>query len=87
MTIDLSTYTFCEPTHAGPLAPWCIRKMSPLGRKRGGGVDTTSLCGRVKPTDVGGFGGSDLTHSLGQDDLEAEFTCRKCLAKLREIGE
>jgi hypothetical protein len=82
--IDLSTYTFCEPSFAGPRAPWCIRKLTAIGKKLGGGVDTPSLCGRVKPTAVGGPGGWDLTHTLGEADLEAEFTCKKCVAKLRE---
>lgn len=85
MTIDLSTYSFCEPTHAGPLAPWCIRKLSRNGRKVGGGVDTYSLCGRVKPCDVGGSGGWDLPNALVADYLDDKIACRKCLAKLREL--
>lgn len=84
--IDLSAYTFCEPSFAGPRAPWCIRKLSRNGKRLGGGVDTSSLCGRVKPCDIGGTGGWDLPNQLGEQDLEAEFTCRKCLAKLREMG-
>lgn len=42
-------WSYCEPSVAGPLAPWCIRRLTEAGRKLGGGIDTPSLCGRVKP--------------------------------------
>lgn len=42
-------YSFCEPVVAAPLAKWCIRKLTDVGHKFGGGVDTPSLCGRVEP--------------------------------------
>lgn len=42
-------YAFCESVHAAPLAPWHIRKLSEAGLKTGGGIDTPSLCGRVRP--------------------------------------
>lgn len=40
-------YSYCEPTWAAPLADWCIRPLTDVGRKLSGGVDTESLCGRV----------------------------------------
>jgi hypothetical protein len=42
-------YAFCESVHAGALAPWHIRRVTPaVGLKIGGGIDTPSLCGMVK---------------------------------------
>jgi len=45
----MSEYSFCESVHAGPLAAWHIRKLTDQGQKFGGGIDTPSLCGRVRP--------------------------------------
>jgi len=42
---DNTGYSFCESIHAGAYTPWHIRKLSEAGRKLGGGVDTTTLCG------------------------------------------
>lgn len=85
MTNPFRAYTFCEPSTAGPCAPWCIRPLTAAGRKLGGGVDTASLCGRVKPCDVGGWGGWDV---LCDVKLDQPGACRECLAKLREaVGE
>ena len=41
-------YAFCEPVHAAPLARWCIRRLDGAGLKLGGGITTSSLCGRTK---------------------------------------
>lgn len=41
-------YSFCESTTASSRSPWCIRRLTDAGRKTGGGVDTPSLCGRVR---------------------------------------
>jgi hypothetical protein len=82
---DLSAYSFCEPSTAGPSAPWCIRKLSKSGRKLSGGVDTASLCGRVKPSDVGGWGGWDVAAATRGVSLDHPFACKKCVVKLREV--
>jgi len=86
----LSAYAFCEPTCAGPCAPWCIRPLTAAGKKLGGGVDTPSLCGRVQPADTGGFGGWDVEPAVGEgwlgpDAAGRSIACRKCVAKLREV--
>lgn len=74
---------YCEPVTAGPLAPWCIRKLSDVGLKTTGGVDTPSLCGRVKPfgRGKGELGGWDLRVPV---DLQrpANLACKKCLSVL-----
>lgn len=78
---NLSAYSFCEPSTAGPCAPWCIRKLTAAGRKLGGGVDTPSLCGRVSLTSLGGVGGWDIRVPVEMDHPGA---CKRCVAMLRE---
>lgn len=39
-------FAFCEPVHAGPLRPWCIRRVGPEGLKLGGGITSGPLCQR-----------------------------------------
>jgi hypothetical protein len=41
------TYSFCESVHATGTSPWHIRKLDTEGKKLGGGITTSSLCGRV----------------------------------------
>lgn len=41
--------SFCEGVMAGSQSPWHLRRLTKHGRKLGGGIDTPSLCGRVKP--------------------------------------
>lgn len=41
-------YSFCESVMATSYSPWHIRQLTKKGRKLGGGIDTPSLCGRVK---------------------------------------
>jgi len=71
MTIE--SLSFCESVTASSLSPWCVRKLTSAGKKLGGGVDTESLCGRVR---------------LGSGwDLDVEFSvnhpmfCTKCLKR------
>lgn len=78
---NLTAYSFCEPSTAGPCAPWCIRKLTASGRKLGGGVDTPSLCGRVSLPSVGGVGGCDIRVPVEMDQPSA---CKKCVAVLME---
>jgi len=42
-------YSFCESVHASSRSPWHIRRLTNVGKRCGGGIDTPSLCGRVKP--------------------------------------
>ena len=42
-------YSFCESASASSSSPWCVRLLTDQGQKLSGGVDTESLCGRVKP--------------------------------------
>jgi hypothetical protein len=42
-------FSFCESAYVTGVSPWHIRKLTAQGRKLGGGVDTGSLCGRVRP--------------------------------------
>lgn len=45
----MTQYSFCESVTASSISPWCIRELDPaIGRKCGGGIDSDSLCGRVK---------------------------------------
>jgi hypothetical protein len=91
--IDLSKYSFCEPAFVATAAPWCIRPLTAAGRKLSGGVDTSSLCGRVDHTK---FGGWDIARQIEEHlfDARAErafagqvsrvpYVCQRCVAKLR----
>ena len=69
--------SFCESVSAGPRSLWHIRLLSGAGRKLGGGIDTVSLCGRVK-------NGWDLDVDLTDFHL-AKNTCKDCLKAYREI--
>jgi hypothetical protein len=67
------TLSFCESVYAGPLSRWHLRKLTEKGKKLGGGVDTPSLCGHVKPPN-----GWDLEVTITKFHLEKN-TCTKCL--------
>jgi hypothetical protein len=71
-------YSFCEPSHAGPLARWCVRPLTEKGRKLGGGVDTPSLCGRVDPAKGGGW---DLSAKC-EVSADHPHMCPRCREKL-----
>jgi hypothetical protein len=79
---DLDQYTYCEPPNVAANRPRCIRRMTNTGRHLFGGIDTESLCGRVKPLDVGGFGGHDFSMPVEQM-MEPREVCKACLAVLR----
>lgn len=87
---DLSKYAYCEPTCAGSLAPYCIRRLTAAGPKYSGGVDSDSLCGRVSARN---FGGWDIERLVHADDFEVSthrnrmMVCQRCVEKLREAGE
>jgi len=42
-------FALCESVAAGSGGRWHIRKLTSVGLKCGGGVDTGSLCGAVRP--------------------------------------
>lgn len=66
----MADYSYCEPVWAGPLAKWCIRRLTNAARKLGGGVDTESLCGRVPRHQ-----GWDLTVQV---EADKPGVCEKC---------
>lgn len=70
----MPNYSFCESVNALPLGPWHIRPLTEEGQKLGGGVDTDSLCGRVKAPM-----GWDVDVPFSEKNLAA---CPKCLARL-----
>ena len=83
------THAFCESVMASGTSPWHIRKLSPAGLKLTGGIDTPSLCERVRPfgdktkTNPGG-GGWDLNVRISPHHLE--HCCPKCAEDYRKVG-
>lgn len=77
-------YSFCESVTASSISPWCIRPLTETGKHIGGGVDTPSLCGRVRPSGKTGLGGWDLAIDfdvyLARGGSRA---CKRCLDVLR----
>ena len=69
-------FSFCESVHAGPLSLWHLRKLTEVGKKLGGGIDTPSLCGRVKR-------GWDLEVDINEFHI-ANNTCPDCRAEYRK---
>ena len=67
-------HSFCESVTAGSLSRWHIRRLTSVGQKLGGGVDTDSLCGRVKSPD-----GWDLATKITERRL-SEVACVDCAA-------
>lgn len=75
-------YAFCESVTASSMSPWHIRKV-PDGKLRlGGGINTPSLCDRVKPFGEGGVGGWDLQVRITEQHLS--HSCRNCAEIYRE---
>ena len=68
-------YSFCESVHAGNLSPWHLRRLTDQGMKLPGGIDTSSLCGRVKSPY-----GWDLNVPVS---LTHPSACKECLRKLK----
>lgn len=69
-------YSFCESVTATGISPWCVRQLTDEGQKLTGGVDTNSLCGRVKSPY-----GWDLDVPV---NIHAPSICPKCQKLLRE---
>lgn len=73
-------YSYCESCFATPFSPWCIRPLI-AGMKVGGGIDSDSLCGRVKMQE----GGWDL--GVEVDQSRTRSICSKCLDIYRRENE
>ncbi len=76
----MKEFSFCESSLASSMSPWHIRALTDAGLKLHGGIDTSSLCGRVKSMSTG-FGGWDLEVPLtsGLDGwLERGIVCLTC---------
>lgn len=71
-------YSFCESTAAPPLGGWHLRKMTAIGKKLGGGVDTDGLCGFPKSPY-----GWDLQVGLTEHHLTKNM-CSRCLVIYKE---
>lgn len=46
-------YAFCEIASAAPGTPWHIRRLTHVGKKLAGGVDTVALCNTKVARDLG----------------------------------
>ena len=68
-------YTFCEGVFATGRGPWHIRWTNE-GRRLGGGINSGSLCGHVKPRQ-----GWDLDVALTEHHLG--HTCKQCVELMR----
>jgi hypothetical protein len=86
--IDLTKFSYCESTHATSMSPWCIRELTAAGQKLTGGIDTASLCGRVRPRGGPGkgWGGWDLAVPVDPVDpgRHPGVVCKNCAAVLRQ---
>ncbi len=80
------SYAFCESVTG--IGPWHIRKLSEAGLKLDGGIDTPTLCGRVRPfgdtADRVGGGGWDLNVRITEGHLAprsgiAKYCCTSCI--------
>lgn len=88
-------YAFCESVHAMPLGSWHIRRIGEAGLKLGGGIDTPSLCGKLRPfgdnsAERRGTGGWDLRVRILPRHLEAApkgerpICCPECAAEYQK---
>lgn len=88
--LDLLKFSLCESSQAAPKAKWHIRRLGNAGPKYGGGIDTPSLCGRVRPwgdpipgKKYKGYGGWDLEIRITEHHLQNNVCpeCRTLLLK------
>jgi hypothetical protein len=76
----VTSFSFCESALAVGQT-WHIRPLTSLGRKCGGGVDTLSLCGHVRPDWPGGW-------DIRSPDVDAASIRRvKCCADCAQAWE
>ena len=71
---QFSGISLCESVHAGPVAPWHLRRLTANGPKYGGGIDTECFCGHARPPY-----GWDLEVKITQHHLD-QNTSPLCLA-------
>lgn len=71
-------FTFCESVTASSASPWHIRKTTDIGPKFGGGIDTPSLCERVRAGH-----GWDLEVRITEHHLS--HACPKCVEEYRKV--
>ena len=77
-------FAYCVPPDSAANRRWCIRKVSGLGLKLRGPIDTKSLCGKVKPANDGGTGGHDYSQPVDSAQQPVVGVCGSCLAAYRE---
>jgi len=65
-------FSFCKSVYAKARSPWHIRKVTDVGCKSGGRIDTPSLCGRVKQRQ-----GWDLDVEISEHHLR--HACKDCV--------
>ena len=65
--------SFCESVHVTGISVWHIRCLTNAGKKLGGGIDTPSLCGKVKVR-----AGWDLDFDVAQN-CSKEHVCKECM--------
>lgn len=66
-------FSYCESIHASGSSPWHIRRLTDVGRRLSGGIDTPSLCGHVRPPK-----GWDLVRGPADDKIRMPHVCVKC---------
>lgn len=71
-------YAFCESVWASGRSPWHLRPLTDKGLKLGGGIDTSSLCGRVRSPN-----GWDVEVSMTEQHLA--HACPECVRLYRRI--
>jgi hypothetical protein len=71
---ELKDYSFCEPVSATGRSRWHIRKLTAVGPKYSGGIDTPSLCGYVQPTR-----GWDIKTEI--NDHHLKHACPQCASQ------
>ena len=74
-------FSFCESVHAGSHSRWHIRRLSDAGRKTGGGIDTSSLCGRLT-TKISGW---DINVEIRPASLQS--ACPDCEREYHKLQE
>ena len=74
-----SEYAFCESDMATSHSPWHIRWLTAKGLCLGGGIDTDSLCGRVKYPR-----GWDLSVPFSAKRAAQDDICKVCRVKYEE---
>lgn len=77
---EVPPFAFCESIHAGGRSPWHVRRITPgVGLMLGGGIDTPSLCGRVRR-------GWDLRVRITPSHFAVpNLACPDCAAEYRRI--